>query len=311
MVRLINPIKALSLMHAVTIKDVSKRFGVIKALDHVSLEVRKGEILGLLGPNGAGKTTMMAILTGILTKDSGSVNVLGMNLDTDIFVIKARINSVSGFSGIYAQLTIQEFLWYYAKLYNADTKIIPKLMKLTEIEKRKHELVNSLSSGFKQRVLFARALLNNPDLLLLDEPTVGLDVEIALKVRDLILSLKKKGKTILFTSHNLLEVEQLCDRIALINKGKILAIGTIPEIKRMLNAKLVVEIKCQHPSAAKKAIGSLGKIRNEEQYVLVVELKKENPKELLDRLIDADVGLESYRVLEPTLEEAFIKLVRQ
>ncbi|MBS3143229.1 ABC transporter ATP-binding protein, partial [Candidatus Woesearchaeota archaeon] len=135
--------------------------------------------------------------------------------------------------------------------------------------------------------------------MLLDEPTVGLDVEIALKVRDLILSLKKKGKTILFTSHNLLEVEQLCDRIALINKGKILAIGTIPEIKRMLNAKLVVEIKCQHPSAAKKAIGSLGKIRNEEQYVLVVELKKENPKELLDRLIDADVGLESYRVLEP------------
>ncbi len=226
-------------MNAVTITGATKEFKQkdkkILALNDVSFEIKEGEIFGLLGPNGAGKTTLISSICGLLELDSGKILVFGKDALTEREKIISEINLITGFAGLLHGLTVEDLLKYYAYLYSVKDKqkAIEKALKEGGLEEKRNQLAVTLSSGYKQRFYIAKALLSSPKLLLMDEPTVGLDVAMAIKIRARIKELKKQGLTILLTTHYMLEAEELCDRIALINDGKIVAIGTVQELKKL------------------------------------------------------------------------------
>lgn len=305
-------------MHAVTISGLTKEFKsgkrTIKALDNISLHIKRGEIFGLLGPNGAGKTTLISVLCGLLNKEAGKVEILDMDPDTELTSIRKKINLVLGFTGISMDLTVEEFLHYFCLLYNLDDieQRIHAAMEAVSISDKAHILTRDLSSGYKQRVLLAKALLNEPDVLFLDEPTVGLDVDIAIKIRGLIRELQKRGTTILLTTHNMYEVEELCDRIALISRGKIIATGTVGEIKKMINVEKVIAVEVDR-------LAEFAKAMRKQKYVLssiivddAVHITVEsygNVRKVMAHLAKSEYHVYSIRLVEPTLEEAFLKIV--
>ncbi|HZX20550.1 MAG TPA: ABC transporter ATP-binding protein [archaeon] len=226
-------------MQALVVKNAVKKFidkkNKVVALDDVSLEIKQGEIVGLLGPNGAGKTTLISAICGLLELDEGTVSVFGKNALTQKEEVSKDINLITGFAGVLQGLTVEKLLYYYTLLYNIPEKekAIQRVLKETRLEEKRTQQAQGLSSGYKQRFYIAKALLSNPKLLLMDEPTVGLDVKTAIQIRELIKQLKKNGTTILLTTHYMQEAEQLCDRIALINNGKIVAYGTTQELKKI------------------------------------------------------------------------------
>lgn len=205
----------------------------MRALDNVSLEISAGEIFGLLGPNGAGKTTLISAICGLIELDSGFIEVFGRNVETERSSVIQKINLVTGFAGLLNGMSVEDLLYYYSMLYSVSNKKeqIDFVLEQTGLEEKRNQIATTLSSGFKQRFYIAKALLSNPDLLLMDEPTVGLDVESAKHIRSLIVEQKKKGKTILLTTHYMNEAENLCDRIAIINEGRIAAVGTVSELR--------------------------------------------------------------------------------
>ncbi len=302
-------------MNAVTISHLTKSFGSIKALDDINLSLRKGEIFGLLGPNGAGKTTLISIICGLLKKDVGKVEILGKDLDTQLHQIQQKINLVLGFTGIGMHLSVKEFLKYFCYLYNLDNveQRIQRAMDAVSLTDKADALTLSLSSGYKQRVLLAKALLNDPEVILLDEPTVGLDVDIAIKIRALIQELRKKGTTILLTTHNMYEVEELCDRIALISKGQIIATGTVAEIKKMIKLDKIIEVEVENPD-------KLSKDMKKQKYVSSIQRVGDSlqitvhsygdVRKVMKYLATSTHQVYLVKLVEPTLEEAFLKLVR-
>ena len=230
----------------IEIKNVSKMFKSdgkkFHALDDVSFSVQKGEIFGLLGPNGAGKTTLINILTGLLVPDEGTISVLGKDVVRHRNDILERMNAVSGDSKFHWLLTSKEILKFYFSAYNVPKherqERMQHLVEMFEIGGIMNKKFSWLSTGERMRLILAKSLINRPEVLLLDEPTLGLDPDIAIKTRNLILEVNKKYKTtILLTSHYMKEVEELCDRIAFIHKGKITDIGKIKDLKRRTKKK--------------------------------------------------------------------------
>lgn len=213
----------------------------IEALTGISFTVNEGEIFGLLGPNGAGKTTTIKILTTLLAPTSGEAKIFGYNCFGQEKFIRDKINFIfGGERGLYWRLSAYENLQYFGDIYKVPGKIlkerIPKLIKLVNLEGRENEKVEGFSKGMKQRLQIARGLINDPKILFLDEPTIGLDPIGAKDLRHIILKLKEEGKTILLTTHYMQEADELCDRIAIINNGKLIDIDTPRQLKfRNLN----------------------------------------------------------------------------
>lgn len=208
----------------------------IEALKGISFTVNEGEIFGLLGPNGAGKTTTIKILTTLLAPSSGAAEIFGYKCFGEERFIRAKINFIfGGERGLYWRLSAYENLQYFGDIYKIPGKVlkerIPKLIKLVNLEGREHEKVEGFSKGMKQRLQIARGLINDPQVLFLDEPTLGLDPVGAKDLRNIILKLKEEGKTILLTTHYMYEADELCDRIAIINNGEIVDLGTSKELK--------------------------------------------------------------------------------
>lgn len=227
-------------MSAVNIINVSKKFKerkkVVLALKNVNLEIKKGEIFGLLGPNGAGKTTLLSIILGILSPDYGQVLVMGEDVHKKRDIME-KMNYVSGETRFHWVLTVKDVLNFYGMSYGITRKELQKrinqLLDFFEIRDIAQRKFDSLSTGERMRLVFAKALLNKPRILLFDEPTLGLDPQIAIKVRKEIKKINQKLKTtILLTSHYMQEVESLCDRIAFINEGKIMDVGSVEKVKR-------------------------------------------------------------------------------
>ena len=209
---------------------------VVKAVDGISFDVKRGEIFGLLGQNGAGKTTTIKMLTTLLAPTSGKCEVLGYKAFGEEKKIRSRINFIfGGEMGVYRRLSARDNLRYFSNLYLIPKKKqderIDKILELVNLKDRADDLAETYSKGMIQRLQIARGLINDPEILFMDEPTVGLDPVGARMLRDIIRKLKEDGKTVLLTTHNLAEVEELCDRLVIINKGKVIAKGTPQSIK--------------------------------------------------------------------------------
>jgi len=210
------------------------RHGVKVALNGLDLEVRAGEVFGFLGPNGAGKTTTMNVLLGFVPPTSGAASLFGIDVRQPI--ARQRIGYLPELTYYYKFLSAEELLRFYAKIFGipraeADRRI-DELLKLVELEHARKRPIKSYSKGMQQRAGLAQALINNPDLLVLDEPTSGLDPVGRMKVREIIQRLKNEGKTVFFSSHELGEVETVCDRVAVIHEGELKALGRVDEIRK-------------------------------------------------------------------------------
>lgn len=207
---------------SIVVKNISKFYGEQKALDAVSFSISKGEIVGFLGPNGAGKSTLMKILTTYLNKDEGSAQINDFDLDTDTRSIQKSVGYLAEHNPLYLDLYVREYLAYNADLYKVATSRIDEVIQLTGLEPESHKKIGQLSKGYRQRVGLATALLHDPEVLILDEPTTGLDPNQLVEIRELIKNIGK-DKTVFLSTHIMQEVEALCERVIIIKKGKIVA----------------------------------------------------------------------------------------
>ena len=302
-------------MNSIEISHLTKRYGDVTALDDISLNVRKGIVFGLLGPNGAGKTTLISILVGLSTADSGKVTIEGLDAWTQMHDIRKRINMMRGFTEAPSGLDSMELMEYYMRLYECwDRKKAKKLLEGVLLGDVKGQ-VHDFSSGLRQRFFFAKALCNDPDVIFLDEPTVGLDVDSAIAMRKQIATLRDQGKTVLLTTHYLLEADELCDEIALINKGKIIAQGTPSQLKNLVKDKEIIRITTPDCGNVIKAIRKIHGVKNPEEKSHYVEAEitdwKAYKKVLSALSTENSVKVTAIEMVEPPLEEAFIKLVNR
>jgi len=236
----------MEIKYPVEIIGVSKVFDSadgeeITAVDNLSVDVHEGEVFGLLGANGAGKTTTLRMISTILHPTSGDILVDGYNTVTESDNVRRKLGFLSGDTGLYRKLTSRELIEYFGHLYGMDEnklkERVDELLHLLDMEEFENKRCESLSSGTKQKVNIARTIVHNPPILVFDEPTVGLDVMVARTLTDFILELKKLGKTVIFSTHIMREAERLCDRIAIIHKGKLLILGTLDEILKSTDSK--------------------------------------------------------------------------
>lgn len=219
----------------VEVKNLSKKFGKVTAVDNISFSINEDEIVGLLGPNGAGKTTSIRMMLSLIIPDSGEISILGKDLSLNREEILKQVNFTFVNNTFGGRLTVKEILLFFAKLYevNEADKIIKDLLEKFEIGNLKDKKTRELSSGELSRIALCKAMINKPKILFLDEPTASLDPDIADKTRILIKDIKRQyGMTILYTSHNMHEVEEMCDRIIFLHKGKIIISGTPLEITK-------------------------------------------------------------------------------
>jgi ABC-2 type transport system ATP-binding protein len=205
---------------SIEVKNISKNYGAQKALDNVSFSIKKGEIVGFLGPNGAGKSTLMKILTTYIQADSGDANVNGNNVNTAQKQVQQSIGYLPEHNPLYLDLYVREYLEFNASVYNVPKSRIEEVIVLTGLSPESHKKIGQLSKGYRQRVGLASAFLHNPDVLILDEPTTGLDPNQLVEIRELIKNIGK-NKTVFLSTHIMQEVEAICDRVIIINDGKI------------------------------------------------------------------------------------------
>ena len=299
-----------------------RRAAIVEALRGVSFAVERGELFGLLGPNGAGKTTMIKVLTTLLLPTSGTARVLGFDVRREARRIRGRIGYVfGGDRGLYDRLSALDNLRYFADLYKVAPRErrarIDSLLELVELKGRERERVETYSRGMKQRLHIARGLLHDPEILFLDEPTIGLDPIGARELRETIAGLHDAGKTILLTTHYMYEADSLCQRIAVIANGSFVATGTPSDLKAVVGDNTIVEIETF--GIADEAIERLRRIpgvrgvgvetRDQAQVLLVQSaVGADVVRALLNELADAVTGKVVTR--EPTLEDAYVELVR-
>jgi len=218
---------------SINIKKINKSYGNEKALINISFNVAKGEIVGFLGPNGAGKSTLMKIICGYLKQDSGSISICNLDKEENIILIKSKIGYLSEKNPLYLDMFIKEYLTFIGNIYkinNLDMRI-SEIIQKTGLELEQHKKINELSKGFKQRVGLAAAMIHNPDVLILDEPTTGLDPNQLDEIRNLISEFGKE-KTVLLSTHIMQEVNKICSRVIIINKGKIADDKLISDLKK-------------------------------------------------------------------------------
>jgi ABC-2 type transport system ATP-binding protein len=312
------------LVLAIDARDVIKTFrsGVFRrrrteALRGVSLAVPVGAIVGVLGPNGAGKTTLLSILATLLTPDAGTVTVLGHDVVHDANRLRRRLNLASGRPSFLWSLRVGEIVEFYGRLYGlwgARLRArVDELIDLCELTAHRQAQYNELSTGLKQRVALAKALVNDPELLFLDEPTLGLDPDVSVRVRAYIGALRRdRGKTIVLTTHYMREAEALCDEIAFIKAGRILARGTPGDLKRQIQIGDVIALKLDPPAPAGLAeLPGVLRCQEADGWIecTVDEAEKRLP-ELLRLLHAEGVVVRNVAVREPDLEDVFVELAR-
>jgi len=287
----------------------------ILAVDHISVKVKKGELFGLLGPNGAGKTTLVKCLATLLIPDEGTATIDGHDIITDPISVRKILGiTTGGERTLYWKLSARDNLKYFASLYGLSSKDaeerIDYLLDIMDLKERQHQRLEKYSTGMRQKVSIARAILHDPKILLLDEPTLGLDPSFSMFLRSFIKNdlNKKEGKTILLTTHYMDEADQLCDRIAFVDRGKLIVVDTSKNLKRNVSKNEALEIKC---------IGNIDRlenfnahIKNKKDYTKI-RILHENTEDIMDDVlkdVKERAKILSVNVTRPTLEDVFIHL---
>ncbi len=300
---------------AVQIENVSKKFKVGKqefyALRDVSLKIEEGEIFGILGPNGAGKSTLLNLMNGMLIPDSGKVKIFGKQVDKNRQVLE-KINFISGESKFHWNLSPRQVLNFYGQLYNVPKKEIEKrtqeLIQTFEMQTYQDRKFDTLSTGQRMRLVLAKSMINNPKLIMFDEPTLGLDPDIARKVRKLIAKInKEKNITIILTSHYTAEVEELCKRIAFIDKGEILEIGEVEQVKQehFSEYELIFHVDKLFNV---KSLQRMGFEIKGKKIITKVENGKIN--EAISRLVKGGYHIRDMEIKKPSLEDYFVEMLK-
>lgn len=293
----------------------------VVAVEGISFEVEPGELFGILGPNGAGKTTTVKMLTTLLIPSGGTATILGYDVVKQAEAIRPRIGFIfGGERGLYWRLSGADNLKYFSSLYQIEpavqAKRIPYLLELVGLADRANEKVEGYSRGMKQRLHIARTLLNDPEVMFLDEPSIGLDPVAARDIRQVVRDLRDQKKTILLTTHYMFEADELCRRIAVINHGRIVALDTPANLKRVVQDLAVVEleVKALSPQSLERlkhlAFVDAVTVQEREQDSLVVVQTARGSEAVPDLLAQLNgASLQKVSVREPTLEDAYVRLV--
>jgi ABC-2 type transport system ATP-binding protein len=300
-------------------ENLTRKFGEITAVERLSVHIHEGEVFGLLGPNGAGKTTTVRILCCLIAKTSGDARIAGYQIgnESDCLKIRKLIGLIPESVGLYGSLSIYRNLDFYARLYERTEQqreeSIERLLKLLGLWEKREQPADTLSKGMKQKVAIARALVHDPEILFLDEPTANLDPEAAKTVRDFILELKKEEKTIFLNTHNLDEAQKLCDRIGIL-KTHLLRIGTPEELKESLwGSKTVIQLQEVSDSiveAVQKQTSGKVVVEDNRLVIDVMNAEQENPG-LVKTIVAAGGHIQFVQGLNPTLEDVYLQIVRE
>ena len=304
-------------------KNLTKYYGRTKAIENVSFYIDKGEIVGLLGPNAAGKTTIIRILTCFLTPTSGTAKVNGYDIFENPLMVQKSIGYLPERNPLYEEFRVIEFLNFVCEtkgIRKKEEKIkrISKVMEECGISDVKDKLIYKLSKGYKQRVGIAQALINDPKVLILDEPTIGLDPKQIIETRNLIKNLGGE-RTILLSSHILPEVSMVCERVIIINEGKIVATDTVENLTSKLKGKMEIHVEVEgNPEKVKSVLSEISGVEKVSiippikekvnKYVVITDREKDLRKEISARIVNSGLGLLEIKIEEMTLEDIFLKL---
>jgi ABC-2 type transport system ATP-binding protein len=306
----------------IEVQDLTKAYGSVVAVDHISFTVNKGEILGFLGPNGAGKTTTMRMLTGFMPATSGTARIAGFDVTSDSLDVRRHIGYLPEAPPVYPDMTVETYLDFVARIKNVPAekraeRITDALEKTNLVDKRQ-QLIKRLSRGYKQRVGIAQALVHDPDVIILDEPTVGLDPKQIIEVRNLIKSLAGTH-TILLSTHILPEVSMTCDRVVIINKGKIAAVDTPQNLTSQLKGGQRIRLEVQAPEAPLRELLAqmpgasrvqMEPARSDGHLAVNIEAApgKDIRSQIAAKIVEKGWGLYELRGVSLSLEEIFLEL---
>lgn len=297
----------------IKIDSLNKSFGRIKALDNLNLEIEKGELLGIIGPNGAGKTTAIRIICCILQPNSGNVTVGGYSIYKDQIKIKSMIGYLPEEPNLYERFKARELLQYFAELYGVEKNQIDgridDLLNLVGMSKRADDRINTFSKGLRQRIGIARALIHDPEVIIFDEPTMGLDPATSRAIRNFIKDLKG-DKTVILCTHYMDEADLLCDRVAILNQGKIRDIGTPESLKKKIHGDIILQVSVQEPQKIDitkiNAINSVNGVNLEGNQFLISLGSRQDIAHIMEIF-----GEQAFSVntKEPTLDDVFIQTI--
>ncbi len=304
----------------IQITELQKRYGDVTAVEDVSFEARPGEIFGLLGPNGAGKSTTLGCISGLLKPSKGSVTVLGMDAQLEPTKVKSRLGLVPQELALYEDLSAQENLEFFgaawglggARLRDRVSEVLDRI----GLEDRRRDRVTTFSGGMKRRLNFACGLVHEPDVLLLDEPTVGVDPQSRVKLLDLVREEAERGRTVLYTTHYMEEAESLCDRLAIVDRGRVIACGTLQELSTQLAERELVRlgghfdvaaIRSLLPQVPEWAEAEIVQVTTEHLVLAKGEASRKLPS-LFSALANSGAVVRETVLTRPSLESLFIKL---
>lgn len=301
----------------VSVNNLKKSYNMKKAVDGINFVVYKGEILGLLGPNGAGKSTIINILATILSPDTGEINILGHDLKKDVKSIKLEIGIVPQDLAIYEEITAEQNVRFFASLYKLKGKQleirVKEALELVALYDKKNDKPKTFSGGMKRRLNIACAIAHQPQLIIMDEPTVGIDPQSRNHILESIKILKKKGATVIYSTHYMEEVEAISDRIIILNDGKIIAEGTKEELKQKVNDEITYSFQVNNSDKLSdkqfNEIDGVSKVKISENEVKITAAKsKDNLNEIISAIIANRCKIENMSSKEASLETVFLEL---
>lgn len=303
----------------VSVQSLTKEYGPQKAIDNLSFEVQKGEILGFLGPNGAGKSTTMKILTGFLPPTSGNAQIDGFDVQTDSLEVRKKVGYLPEHNPLYLDMYVHEFLKFVGEVYQLKKSYlkerIPEIIQQTGLTREQHKKIAALSKGYRQRVGLCQALIHDPEVLILDEPTTGLDPNQIVDIRELIRKVGK-DKTVIFSSHILSEVESIADRIIIINKGLVVADESTENLRERTRDEYVIHLEVSQPSLKiediqnMEGVTSVRLLEGRAEYEIHTERDIDIREKLFQMCVSQNNPMLGLSRDQFTLEEAFRKLTR-
>jgi len=301
----------------ISVEDLSKSYGPLRAVDGISFEVQKGELFGLIGPNGAGKTTTISMICGLLKPDAGRVVLNDLDIQESPIRVRRQLGVVPQEVALYEELSCRENLRFWGNLYGLTgtelQKAVDEILERVGLTDRAKDKVKKFSGGMKRRLNMAIGLIHKPAIVLLDEPTVGIDPQARINILDVVREIVAAGTTVLYTTHYLEEAEDLCDRVAIMDHGKILALGTVAELAKIAGDGDVLSIRgaftvdqMEEHLVSRKDLTVLNLVEN---HAVVGLLKgRSNVSAILQTLFAAQISIEDISITQPSLQSVFLKL---